>query len=372
MPSADVQQPGFWVIFDTCMRPEYYQDVHNILALPAKHLYRYEYRLSEMADAALTAAKAHPWPSQALLVYCQAKTFKRGGPEPTGILPQNEMLWIGTRLAEVRFLYDAGDVYYFDLMLGDYPSDNATALAEIVTPLVAVSAVPFQKWVAISSEEQSLDVLRRGTFHKKWTEVTERLATPPAQFAGDVFWRLVGPVTTVRETRQPNSRTHIGAMSYFKAFEGERHRFTVVSHSLRGSAAPQAQVNLATAQNGPLVLESNSPITIRPHSAFSFAVKVGRSDVLDDWESTLSAMTPSSRQLWPLGPNVTFTYVVRKRVWKVLLGSLCVILGSVLALAQFLDLLGKGSPLALGLTVVGGLLVTVGTLLLQGKLAIKF
>ena len=83
-------------------------------------------------------------------------------------------------------------------------------------------------------------------------------------------------------------------------------------------------------------------------------------------------MTPSSQTHWPTGANLTLTYVVGRRIWNVLAGSMSVILGSVLALAQFLELVGKGSILALLLTILGGLLVTVGTLLLQGKLAIKF
>jgi hypothetical protein len=354
------------------MRPEYYQDVHNVLALPADQIYRYEYRRTELSDAALAAAQAHQYPTQALLVYAQSKSYTRGGESTTGIVPENEMLWIGTRLAEVRFLYDADDVYYFDLKLGDYPLDNPKALADILAPLAALKAIPFEKWVAISDQYESLQLLRGGTLHSNWVKVTERLATPPAQFAGDVFWRMVAPASKDRESKQPNSQTVIAATSYFRAFDGERQWFTVVSHSLEGSAAPQAQVNLATPQNGPLILESNSPVTIRPHSAFSFAVRIGRSDVLDEWESTLSATTPSSRPMWPLGANLTLTYVVGKRVWKVLAGSVSVIVGTILALAQFLELLGKGSLLAFALTILGGLLVTFGTLLLQGKVAIKF
>jgi hypothetical protein len=195
---------------------------------------------------------------------------------------------------------------------------------------------------------------------------------PPAQFAGDVFWRLVGPTPKVRENKLPNSDTVSAATSYYRAFDGERQWFTVFSHSLVGTSAPQAQVQLATAQNGPLISESYSPVSIRPHSSFSFSVRIGRSDVLDEWESTLAVMTPSSRSPWPVGPNLTLTYVIGKRIWKVLAGSLSVILGSVLALAQLGELIGKASPLAISVAVLGGLLVTFGTLLLQGKVAIKF
>jgi hypothetical protein len=372
MTIAPVQPPPFWVIFDTCMRPEYYQDVHNILALPANYIYRYEYRRTELSGAALAAAQANPYPTQALLVYAQSKSYKRGGTEPTGTLPDSEMLWVGTRLAEVGFLYDAEDVYYFDLKLAGYPADNPKALSDILAPLIAAKLVPFEKWVATSNQEQSLQQLRAGTFHSNWIKVTEKLSAPPAQFADDVFWRLVGPTPRVREGKLPNTETVSAATSYYRAFDGERQWFTVFSHSLQGTSTPQAEVQLATAQNGPLILESHSPVSIRPHSSFAFAIRIGRSDILDEWESTLSAETPTSRTMWPMGPKLTLTYVVGKRLWKVLVGSMSVIAGSILALAQFLALVGSGSVLALLLTVLGGLLVTLGTLLLQGKLTVKF
>jgi len=33
-----------WAIFDTCTKPHYYQDVHNLLAAPQGWVLRYEYR----------------------------------------------------------------------------------------------------------------------------------------------------------------------------------------------------------------------------------------------------------------------------------------------------------------------------------------
>ncbi len=53
---AGDQQEFFWVIFDTSTRPQYYQDVHNILALPEGFVYRYDYRTSQMSPSAVQAA----------------------------------------------------------------------------------------------------------------------------------------------------------------------------------------------------------------------------------------------------------------------------------------------------------------------------
>src|SRR5689334_5840571 len=87
----------WWVIFDTCTRPEYYQDVHNLLALPRDVLLRYEYRSKYLSPAAIQAAtNPNTAPLWVLLVYAQWALYKKDAPDPPPDTPDSQMLWIPT------------------------------------------------------------------------------------------------------------------------------------------------------------------------------------------------------------------------------------------------------------------------------------
>ena len=49
---ADESSSSFWVIFDTGTVPAYYQDVHNILAMPHETIVRYNYKEKYLCDVA--------------------------------------------------------------------------------------------------------------------------------------------------------------------------------------------------------------------------------------------------------------------------------------------------------------------------------
>jgi hypothetical protein len=73
----------FWIIFDTSTLREYYQDVHNLIALPSGASIRYEYREKYLSPSALTAAlKPQSAPSAVLLVYAQWTNYVQGSPPP--------------------------------------------------------------------------------------------------------------------------------------------------------------------------------------------------------------------------------------------------------------------------------------------------
>ena len=47
----------YWVIFDTCSVPEYYRDLHTVLASPSGAVVRYSYRAKYLTEEAIELAK---------------------------------------------------------------------------------------------------------------------------------------------------------------------------------------------------------------------------------------------------------------------------------------------------------------------------
>jgi hypothetical protein len=180
----------FWVIFDSSTRREYYQDVHNLLAMPAGSIIPYDYRTKYFSPSALAEMEARRGGKEVLLVYAQSKAYQKNGEAPVGTIPFADGLWVGTRLATLRSASFSVDQYYIDLQLEGYPAPNEHALSEILRPLIHKSEAPFSKWIAISETDEHLRSLRAGADAENWTSIINKLGVAPSQFAGDSFWRI--------------------------------------------------------------------------------------------------------------------------------------------------------------------------------------
>jgi hypothetical protein len=180
----------FWVIFDTSTKRDYYRDVHNILAMPAGSIYRYDYRTKYFSPSALAEIQKTPRSAKVLLIYAQAHAFQKGEKPPIGSIAFGQGLWVGTRLATLRGASFAVDQYYFDLQLGSYPAPNEQALSTILRALADANEVPFSKWVAISALDENYRVLCEGADPENWAAIVNKLGIPPSQFGGDSFWRI--------------------------------------------------------------------------------------------------------------------------------------------------------------------------------------
>src|SRR5260370_33998851 len=101
MPSSESQE--FWVIFDTGTRPEYYRDVHNLLALPRGAVMRYDYRDTYLSERALRlAVNDAEAPAKILLIYGQKPGFTRGTGNDAAKGPAEQFRWVATRFGTLR------------------------------------------------------------------------------------------------------------------------------------------------------------------------------------------------------------------------------------------------------------------------------
>ena len=109
------------VVFDTCTKPAYYGDVHDLLALPNEGVIRYDYRETHFTDDALQLVRSASNIS-VLLFYVQRADFVKGDDDPVGPIPLDDSIFVPTRWATVlaRFPVEksSGMRWAFDLKVG--------------------------------------------------------------------------------------------------------------------------------------------------------------------------------------------------------------------------------------------------------------
>lgn len=190
------------VVFDTCTRSQYYADAHQLLALPSGTILRYDYQqkyFSPEAFAYLRELKETDCPVDIILFYGQFNDYAKGTPDPKGKLldPANSVL-IPTRYARLRNVAveeriggDDGSrtIVYFHMELSGFPDPDSPAIRPLLDMLAEKKELPFEKWVTLAPEGADLSAFRQDGV-QLWGKVVDRLATPPSQFHGDVFWRI--------------------------------------------------------------------------------------------------------------------------------------------------------------------------------------
>jgi hypothetical protein len=193
------------VIFDTCTKPDYYRDVHKVLASPMNSIVRYDYerRLWTVGAAGvadnLTADKT---PVRALLMYGQLKSYKQDDTDPEYMLTWENGIFIPTRAAKVvNVSYDPHannerENIYIHLRLKHFIDPKNPEIELLIGALEARRELPFgrangHKWISECPEGIDADRLFDGS-DDKWPLVIDAFASNPSQFSGDVFWRITG------------------------------------------------------------------------------------------------------------------------------------------------------------------------------------
>jgi len=196
-----------FVIFDTCAQPEYYDDVHKILALPAGHTVTYDYRSSQVTDEVqndlddFNPSENH----QVVLVYVQDPGYVKGTGVNSGEPLPNTCIQLITRLATIEkvrpLANEDGTRYFIDLKLASYPADREGAhVRRILQPLFASGDVPFRKYIVRSRDTSINDLFNaNGSQERAFSSVIDQLSTDESQFMMDTFWRI----TRVRARSKP-------------------------------------------------------------------------------------------------------------------------------------------------------------------------
>jgi hypothetical protein len=369
----------FWVIFDTCQLEAYYQDIHNVLALPPGAIIRYDYRTCYISDDALAVLQARAAaPRDALLIYMQYPGYRRELGLEYRPAPNEPVLAVATRLARMRLTPNiGGERYALDLELKGYPREDIDALNEILRPLKSANQTPWSKWVSISTSTDHFAKLKSGKDADKWVAIVQRLSTPPMQFAGDAFWRLAPPIVDGRKSVSPSFEMESleapgGArrVSFsYRLREGQRCEFELFSHVAHIPGTPVRQVHVEVPKDGPLQFDGPADLGLRYDAATNVVIRGIRSESVDERVGRLNLYTPTAAAGWPIGPQLALEFKVFKSRPATTVGVVC-LLGAVVCgvvAAAFHD----SVVWPIFLAVVAGALTLVGLALLTRKIGVK-
>lgn len=190
------------IVFDTCTQEEYRRDVHRVLAMPAGGIVRYEYKrhlFSKESLASLESISASSLPIDALLMYGELKTFRRGQSEKGWpMLTWANANFTPTRSARVRNVYVHDDVIHFHLELRGFLDPGNPHIEPLLRALEAVNQLPFGAreeqycWISmLPSSMQPVEVELKSDAAGPWSRVIDWLFEKDTQFKGDAFWRLL-------------------------------------------------------------------------------------------------------------------------------------------------------------------------------------
>lgn len=191
------------IVFDTCTKPDYYKDVHKVLAAPTGTLVRYDYerRLwSPDAESVADQFSINKKPVPALLVYGQLKSYRKGDPDPQFMLTSDNAIFIPTRISEIVNVgfesrgNRARENINIHLRLKDFLDPSFKGLTALVKALEARGQLPFgntkgHKWISKCPDDIEQHKFLEGA-DENWSLVVDAFASKPSQFVGDVFWRI--------------------------------------------------------------------------------------------------------------------------------------------------------------------------------------
>ena len=133
-------------------------------------------------------------------MYGQLKSFKKGDADPTFMLTWENAIFIPTRFADIEsYAIDADqddnrDNVHLHLRVQGFLDPQVKEIEHLVKSLEQARQLPFgrdsgYKWVSICPKDVPLEDRYPGT-DKFWSTVTDRFASEPSQFSGDIFWRV--------------------------------------------------------------------------------------------------------------------------------------------------------------------------------------
>lgn len=191
MPNPDL------IVFDTSTLPEYYDDVHRILALPAGHVVTYDYsadHVSSPAEAVLRDFKPNDR-IRAVLAYVQPKAYQKGNGATAKDVLSDPTIQTLTRLAHIVAVRssEVGERtrYYFDLELAGYPNDKKTTIAnDFIDTLRKIGEIPMKIYVAVLNSTDVGAMFAQNADDQGFSKVVTAMTQEGNQFSRDTFWRI--------------------------------------------------------------------------------------------------------------------------------------------------------------------------------------
>ncbi|ALA26682.1 hypothetical protein [Piscirickettsia salmonis] len=347
---------SFVIIWDTCTKPDYYQDLHNVLASPKETIVRYEYKTylfdkkSKLEFEKLS--KNIVSSIDIIIVYGEqtdeSSVFDNGKQKVNEFIPYRLGQVIACKITNNSDNNKKSKIIY-DIKLLDYPNLDKFDRKLFIKNIE--NNIPYESWHSYVENIEAEDIFQKDrvkTIGKleliknkikafiskngllqsdeakttdRWEVIVDRLNN--LRFKNDSFWRL-----EVFKDFHQNKPCDVdlekhglrSTVSYLKVKDEKYIYFGVQYKSGHDTSAETRNIEIEQPNN---MISSARSIKIRPYSYANFQVKMTTNYHLHGEHGVLylstSSDTASSRKN-PYGPNLKIDIVISKSKIKTFIG----------------------------------------------------
>jgi hypothetical protein len=337
---------NFWIIFDTCTRIEYYQDVHNLLCLPSGSILRYNYNKKYFEEISLAFSTKGDYPKDVLLLYGQFTKYEKGSSNDifrSFKESKQDYFIIPTRIASLKGIQNINEEIYLDIELGNYPSIlDSVKVTKIIDSIK--NTVPFcnpSKYVLISNCKDEFYYLKsNGSNKDNWATIINKFQDNNNQFHEDSFWRLEGPFNDrgklikpsysyTKEGEFKNNYQHFytineGVGFYFQLYNYEP-KSNIKSDTYKEKIASRddiekyiRKIKIDDAKSP--VISFLKQIELRQYFISKIKFQKNYNSDFQTKEGACYFSTNGQIDEWPIGPNFYIYFKSKKRVINIIIG----------------------------------------------------
>jgi hypothetical protein len=384
---------SFVAIWDTCTRPQYYQDLHNALSLPSGALIRYDYKRKYFDNKTLRMIQdlidGQRKYIECVIFYGEIEAYTKSTEPPAGSMVQQMLPYRLGRIVASSYGRGAAadrDTINYDIELGDYPnldsfiarwSDNFSDMVEDRTP--------FKVWHTHLTDRSLLTDLtpdRKEKSDDTWGQIVRTLHS--LQFSGDSFWRLDGPNqgkksgrTLVKTEAEPQGGLK---RSWMTVTDGKPFTFAVlnIEDEYQTPEVPSRFLEIECSEKIQCNVQSTR---LRPYATSLREFKGSTSDYWNgDMGSVHFKTTGLEETDFPIGPNFELPIRVHRRRVMTVIGVISIAISAILYILCTKLSIYSGTPKKIDIDATIALLVItafatgfalLGTYLLRREFSTK-
>lgn len=363
----------YWLIFDSAVRPEYYLDVHNLLAQPAGSTIKYNYNKDLFSSDGLKQAEKKLLGNYVLFAYTQYRGFRRA--EDIERFKANDPKWhCATRYGRMVGITEVDDFFLLDIQLGGYPDPHNKDFATLMSTLESSHEVPFDKFVLARSEWApfgSETLVDTAEDKRNWAEIVRQL-DKFSQFQGDSFWRLAGPFEFRSNKLVPLRRLKLGRgnIIQYRFRESERAYFILQNQeSGTKEVGPDVARRFVSVSVSDIALQSgDSQIDLRQYFETTLFFRAVRQESLRPAEPVIVFSTSETvKNPYPCGASFKLPIRVERNNIRLAAGAFLAWCGAVLAMIALHENVSYDDIAEFGVALV---LLATASVLLYDKLKI--
>lgn len=381
------------IIWDTCTRPQYYQDLHKALSLPRGALIRYDYKRKYFDDDTLNLIQklieGQCQRIECIIFYGEIEAYNKGvEPSPGSIVKHMVPYRLGSIVAAS---YGRGaevdrDTINYDIELSDYPNIDVF-IARWSEKFINMTEgrIPFIKWHTCLTDRSFLTELTPNNKEKSqtnWGQIVKMLHS--LQFSGDSFWRLDGPQQGKKKGSpliKIEDEPQGGLKRYcITVLDGKPFTFFVANQEdeYRTPDVPTRHLEIECTEN----IKCNVQSTIlRPYAT---SLREFKGSTSDYWSGEMGSAqfktTGLTESRFPIGPNFELPIRVQRNPTMTIVGVISIGISAILYVLCSKLSIYSGTPkeFDMGATII--LLIIaffattcalVGTYLLRREFATK-